>query len=145
MHLPSHRDVDLALNINDLEDPAFSPVRKGVRFTPRPGLPFRANFPVVVLGEVSGTLRLQGSEGTKALAGVTLELADATGRIVQRQTSSYDGFFDFSELPPGSYELHLPASWRSRRHLKMFQAIQIQIEPSGRPSRGLVVELVPEA
>ena len=71
MHLPANRDVDLALNINDLEDPSLQPVRKGLRFVPRPGLPLQAVFPVVAFGEVAGTLRTRGPAGAKVLAGVT--------------------------------------------------------------------------
>ena len=144
MHLPTHRDVDIAMNVNDLEDPSLSPVRKGLRFVPRPGAPLQATFPVVVFGEASGTLRLRGPQGVKALAGVTLELVDAQERIIQRQTSSYDGFFDFNELAPGTYRVQIPDVWLNRRHLKLAKPMSIQIDPSGSQLQGLFVELVPE-
>ena len=145
MHLPANRDVDLALNINDLEDPSLQPVRKGLRFVPRPGLPLQAVFPVVAFGEVAGTLRTRGPAGAKVLAGVTLELVDAKDRVVQRQVSSFDGYFDFADIPPGSYRLQLPASWLSKRQLKLAKPLPVQIDPSGSQLLGLLVDLVPEA
>ena len=143
LHLPSHRPVDLALNINDLEDPALQPVRKGFRFVPRPGLPIQGVFPVVAYGEAAGTLRLQGPGGPKAMAGVTLELADAKGRVIQRQVSSFDGYFDFADVPPGAYQLQVPADWLARRNLRLAKPIPVQIDPTGSQRLGLSVELVP--
>ena len=145
MHLPANRDVNLALNINDLEDPSLQPVRKGLRFVARPGLPLQAAFPVVAFGEVAGTLRTRGPAGSKVLAGVTLELVDAKDRVVQRQVSSFDGYFDFADIPPGSYRLQLPAAWLSKRQLKLAKPLPVQIDPSGSQLLGLLVDLVPEA
>lgn len=84
MHLPSHREVDLALKTNDLEDPGFSPVRKGLRFTPRVGLPLQAAFSVIIFDEATGTVRLGNSEELKALSGVSLKRVDGQERMVQR-------------------------------------------------------------
>jgi len=144
MHLPANREVSLALNVNDLDDPSLQPVRKGLRFIPRPGLPLQAVFPVVVFGEASGTLRMRGPEGAKALAGVTLELVDAQEHVIQRQVSSFDGFFDFADIPPGLYQTRVPAAWLSRRHLKVAKPHPVQIDSSGSQLRGLLVDLIPE-
>lgn len=145
MHLPVNRDVNVGLNVNDLEDPAMQPVRKGLRFVPRPGMALQAAFPVVVYGEVTGTLRLRGPEGLKNLAGATLELVDAQGRVIQRQTSSFDGYFDFADVPPGAYRLQIPEAWLSRRQLKVAKPMPLQIDPSGSQVLGLLVDLVPAA
>ena len=143
MHLPVNRPVDLGLNINDLEDPSLQPVRKGFRFVPRPGLPIQGVFPVVAFGEAAGTLRLQGPGGPRPMAGVTLELVDAQGRVIQRQVSSFDGYFDFADVPPGSYQLVVPATWLAKRQLRLVKPIPVQIDPTGSQRLGLSVELVP--
>jgi len=145
MHLPANRDVNLGLNINDLEDPSLQPVRKGLRFVARPGLPLQATFPVVAFGELAGTLRSRGPAGAKVLAGVTLELVDDKDRVVQRQVSSFDGYFDFADIPPGSYHLQVPATWLSKRQLKLAKPIPVQIDPSGSQLLGQLVDLVPES
>jgi len=64
---------------------------------------------------------------------------------VQRQVSSFDGYFDFADIPPGSYRLQLPAAWLSKRQLKLAKPLPVQIDPSGSQLLGLLVDLVPEA
>ncbi len=145
LHLPSQRDVDLGLNVNDLEDPSHRPLRAGLRFIPRPGQPLRVDFPVMVLGEVGGYLRQRGPEGVRPLAAVTLELVDAAGRIVQRQSTGFDGFFVFPNLAPGVYTLQVPAPWLNRRRLVQAKPVQVRIEPGGGPGGNLALDLVPEA
>ena len=68
---------------------------------------------------------------------------DAKGRVIQRQVSSFDGYFDFADVPPGAYQLQVPADWLARRNLRLAKPIPVQIDPTGSQRLGLSVELVP--
>jgi hypothetical protein len=74
--------------------------------TPRPGVPFLLELPLVAAGEIAGTLQ---SENGSALGGVEIELIDAKSQMVKATRSEYDGFFLFEGVPYGQYQLRLAA------------------------------------
>lgn len=105
--LPAYRPLDLGLAAGTLEDPAWTPTLKGVRFTPRPGKAVEVDFPVVLTGEIDGTVRTVRLGQPAAAGGVTLHLTDGAGRVIQETKSAYDGYYLFTAVVPGEYELRI--------------------------------------
>lgn len=105
--LPVYRPLDLGLAVGSLEDPSWVPELKGIRFTSRPGKTIKVDFPVVLTGEVDGTARVERLGTMTPAGGVSLQLADSSGRVRQETKAAYDGYFLFTAVVPGEYDLRI--------------------------------------
>lgn len=108
--VPAWREVAVAIATRTLEDPQHVPADAAVRLVPRPGVVAPVDLPVVATGEVTGTVRLREGGVSNPRGGVRLQLLDAAGAVVAEERSAYDGFFELSRVPPGSYRLVVPRS-----------------------------------
>jgi hypothetical protein len=96
--------VLIGVDASSIADPLVQPATPGIVVTPRPGIPVTIDLPLVGAGEVDGTLVKSGGGN---LEGVDLELVDASGRIVSRARSDFDGFFLFESVPYGQYGIRI--------------------------------------
>lgn len=112
--LPQDVDANIAVAPGTLDDPLMHPVHPGARVTPRQGHVARLDVPVMLLGEINGTTCLRRGGQRVPAPGLRLELQDGEGRVVKSLRSAYDGFFNFTELPPGSYRVVVPGAAAQR-------------------------------
>ena len=109
--LPTGGNIDVSVLAASLEDPSWVVSGPAARVTPRAGSVARVDVPVVVTGEISGTVTMWGGREAEAVPGLELELvARATGKVVRRTVSGFDGFFDITGVPPGDYLLQVAAA-----------------------------------
>ena len=106
--LPQGVDAHISINASTLDDPLMRPGQAGARITPRAGHVVRMEIPIVILGELNGTTYLRRNGIKAPLPGLRLELRNAAGQVVKSQRAAADGFFNFTELPPGDYQLEVP-------------------------------------
>lgn len=129
--------TDVEIDTKTLEDPFMQPAVPGIAVMPRSGSVNTLEFPVVMTGEIDGTLSYENGSGKKeALARVQLELRDDKGNTVQTTTTEYDGFYLFEKVFPGTYTLHVDSE---DPHLKESAAglqKEIVIGNDGTISRG---------
>ena len=59
--------------------------------------------PVMVMGEVSGTVYLKSEKETKGLERIIVNIYNSSGNLVAHTLTESDGFFDFIGLAPGDY------------------------------------------
>ncbi len=104
--LQPFKPVLIGIDSSSLPDPFIQPATSGVVVTPRPGVPFTIELPLVSAGEVAGTLK---REDGKLLSGVDIELLDKGGIAVKTTRSEYDGYFLFESVPYGKYTLRIGA------------------------------------
>jgi hypothetical protein len=104
--LEPFKPVLIGIDASSLPDPFIQPSTKGIVVTPRPGVPFVIELPLVPAGEIAGTLQ---SDNGRLLGGVELELLDAKGYVVKSTRSEYDGFFLFESVPYGKYRMRIAA------------------------------------
>ena len=104
--LQPFKPVLIGIDSSSLPDPFVQPATSGVVVTPRPGVPFTIELPLVSAGEVAGTLK---REDGKLLSGVDMELLDKSGVVVKTTRSEYDGYFLFESVPYGKYSLRIGA------------------------------------
>ena len=57
-------------------------------------------------GDIEGHV-FAGSEGSNGARGVIVSLHDAEGREVARTRSEFDGFYNFTGVPSGDYEVRV--------------------------------------
>ena len=144
--LPGREEVDLELSPSSLEDPMWVARDPGLRVVPRTGNTTLVDFPVVISGEVAGTVSVKHPDGPKPAAGITLELVDAvTGKIVQRIATAYDGYFDLLAIPPGRYQLRVAATQLRRLGVSTVPARTIEITPAGSQLEGIDIVIQPDA
>lgn len=142
-NLGGEADANLAVAQSSLEDPLMRPGTPGFRVTPRPGHVVRVDFPLVLFGEVNGTVFL-GAEGAgRELPGLALELVGADGRVLRRVRSAYDGFYTLSDLPPGRYQLRVADGEVRRLGLQPIPPRLVRIERDGTTLEGVDFRLSP--
>jgi cell division septation protein DedD len=115
-----HIAADVAVDTRTLDDPQWVAVRPGLRITPRPGKSATIEIPVLATAEIEGTVETARAGSRKGVGGVTVELLNAAGEVVQQTATAYDGFYVLSHVRRGAYRvrvalqsLNLPVSTRA--------------------------------
>jgi hypothetical protein len=129
-NLAPYQSLDVALATSTLEDPFWKPAREGVRIMPRPGKTAVVDFPVVISGEITGTVYLERDGKNREASGVGLELVDHRGVVVKKVTSAFDGFYDITEIRPGGYTLSVTAEHVRRLRVEA-RSREVEMVPSG--------------
>jgi len=129
--LPPYQEVDVAIAAATLEDPLAIPERPGVRFVPRPGRATEVEFPILISGEVTGTVRLERGEEKHEASGVIVQLVDLQGSVAKEVRTAYDGFYDITLIVPGQYDIRMSPRQAERLKLKPPAPQRITILPSG--------------
>ncbi len=101
------RLTDVFVDEDSLQDPFWIAGYKGASVLPREGHVKELQFPILISGEMDGTVYVRDETGevVRPLRGVTLALYNASGAKVQSVRSEADGFYLFSKIPPGAYYL----------------------------------------
>ena len=130
-NLSSHRPTNITIEIGSLEDPFWIPINKGVTIVPRPGKSISLEFPVIVTGEVDGTVYLRRGTSVKGVSNVVLELVNSDGDIVLQTKSAFDGFYLFTMVPPGQYIVRISREQVKRLNLEPPLDREVVIEGNG--------------
>jgi hypothetical protein len=99
--------ADIALDTSTLEDPQWLPTVKGMRILPRPGKVQPIDFPVVMTGEVDGTVYLKEGDTTRGIGNALVELVDDRGKVAASGRSSSDGYYVIQAVQPGHYKARI--------------------------------------
>jgi hypothetical protein len=105
--LPTRVPLDVALDVQTLEDPFWQPTRKGVRIVARPGHVATIDLPIVQTSEIDGTVYLRENGGQREIGNVAIELVDSSGKVVAQVRSSSDGYYVMAGVVPGRYTLRV--------------------------------------
>jgi cell division protein FtsN len=105
--VPVHRETAVRVQPATLEDPLHVPAREALRLVPRIGRTAVLDFPVLSTGEITGTARFEENGDWRAASNLSLQLVDAGGGVIAETRTAYDGFYDFTLVPPGRYTLRL--------------------------------------
>ena len=129
--LPAHRERDVTLDLESLEDPYLLPVVPGRTATGHAGGHVVLEFPVTYSGDIEGTLYVQTPTGRLPLRGLQLELVDLTQRTIRTAISEFDGYYLFQEVPPGWYEVHIKEDGLIRRRLRKPAPVAVAVPVDG--------------
>jgi hypothetical protein len=146
-NLVPYRRLDVSLATATLEDPYWKPGVEGAGIVPRPGKTALVDFPVIVSGEITGTVYATRGGARSAAMNVDLELVDVSGTVLKRTRSAYDGFYELTELRPGRYSLRVAAETLARLGVETAPAPRpAEMTPTGTVLEGFdfVLELTPE-
>ena len=130
-HLPANRNTDIAINPSTIEDSQLASRLKGIRIIPRPGNVTQIDFPLVMSGEIDGTVYLLRNGVKRGVGNVLVELVDPSGAVVAEARSGSDGFFVVTEVLPGPYSLRIAEEQLKDLGLKYSGARNLTLSPKG--------------
>ncbi|QDG51402.1 hypothetical protein FIV42_11815 [Persicimonas caeni] len=114
--VPADEYVDIELSRRSLYDPFFVPSPEGYTVLTRPGAVTYLDFPIIMTGEVDGTVWIELHGMRQPAAGVEMQLVDADGEVVDTTETAFDGFYLFDFIEPGAYTVRVsPEQWRKLR------------------------------
>lgn len=105
--LPPKDYVDIGLDAGTLEDAQLQPAVVGVRVLPRPGKVLKVDVPVVLTGEIDGTVYLVAEGESRGIGNAIVELVDAQGKVAATARSASDGFYVLSGVRPNQYRVRI--------------------------------------
>lgn len=129
--LPVKEASDIAVDPSTLEDPQWAAVPAGVRLVPRAGKAVPLDFPVILTGEIDGTVYLQDKARRRELGNVTIELVNDRGQVVGRTQSAPDGFYVLSAVKPGQYQVRVAPTELAERQLRESPSRSVVVNADG--------------
>lgn len=139
--LPVYQPIDLSVAGASLEDPMAISEKPGVRFVPRPGHVTAVEFPVLISGEITGTVRVRRDGESREVSGVVVELVAEGGNVVTQTRTAYDGFYDLTRIVPGHYTIRVSPPQAARLKLQAPPPRAVVIEASGTILDGIDLRL----
>ena len=130
--LPKGQVTDIRIDEGTLPDSYYISTWKGASLRPRPGIVTQLDFPIVVTGEIDGMLSLRDEAGNlRPARQFTLNLMSPDGVRVQTATAAYDGFYLFTQIPPGLYYITLDAAMAEKTGYGLDVPLKLEIAPDG--------------
>jgi hypothetical protein len=71
----------------------------------RPSQVHRRDYPVVLTGEIDGTISIVKTRSKRPAASILLDILRPDGTLAVSGSSEYDGFFIISDVPAGQYSI----------------------------------------
>ena len=130
-HLLGNRNTDISVNPATVEDPQLVSALKGLRVILRPGNINQIEFPLVLTGEIDGTVYLVTNGRKRGVGNVLVELVDASGKVATQTRSGSDGFYVLVEVQPGSYSLRVGEEQLNELKLSYSGPQKIVMSPKG--------------
>ena len=139
------KSINLSIDRGTLDDPFLTPLEENYWVRPRAGVMESVDMIVSITGEVEGKLFMFDVEEDEEqeLAGVEVLLLEsgASGRVVAKVRSEFDGYYLFDGVKPGKYIVK-----PSDEHLKLIKAkdvepIEITVKPGGDLVEGVDIKL----
>ncbi|MCF8008837.1 MAG: hypothetical protein K9K32_03630 [Halanaerobiales bacterium] len=140
-NLLTDRRTDITINQETLPDPFMVVKPEGVSFIPRAGQTFEVSLPVVLTSEIGGHVYLQSDQGIRALKGVEIQLVDQENNLIKKTFTAFDGYYYFSEVIPGDYQLKISKEFANKLSVKNPAVININLPPKGGYFEGFDFEL----
>lgn len=106
---------EVSISVSTLEDVLLRPAAPGVSFYVKRGTPTIVDLPVVLTGEIYGTVTVVSERRSRSGAGLTVELVTEDGRVEQATKAAYDGFYEMTGVRPGTYLLRVGEETRGRK------------------------------
>lgn len=103
-----NKRIDVTVHQKSIDDPYTVPATPGYSIYPRPGVLHALDFALIETGAIDGTIRWTSG---KPVAGLSIQIMNSEGDIVQTTKTASDGYYTFERIPPESYTIRAdPAS-----------------------------------
>jgi hypothetical protein len=124
--LSPFQPVTVGIDETSLADPMLVPKKALQVVVPRPGVPAEVQIGLVGGGDIEGSLVKSGGLGFE---GVGLELVDASGKVIARTRTDFDGFFLFDRVAYGSYTIRVDSQSASAAKIQRELGVHLEVTP----------------
>jgi hypothetical protein len=107
--LEAYAPYIIKLNSDGFDNVAWQLRQQVLSITVNPDQFMLIEVPVAVMGEVSGTVFLEGDKGQKGLGRMLVNFYNSKAQLSGQTLSEADGFFSFAGLPAGTYTIRIDA------------------------------------
>jgi hypothetical protein len=111
--------TDIVVDQTSLDGPYMITTIPGKAIKARKGYIEQVELPVVKAGELEGIIYLHNDKGEAEVAPyVAVKLVDQNNKVVAATRSEFDGYYLFTEVKPGRYQVKIDQAYLDRRELK---------------------------
>ena len=96
-----YQNVAATIDEASVDDPYYKISSKGYAIQPRPASMPIVDLPMIETGAIDGSVYY--NETGNPVEGLTLELVNTEGEVIQTSETAFDGFYTFEFVPPGTY------------------------------------------
>jgi len=139
--IETYREMDLDISVQSLEDPLWNPTVKGKRLLLYPGHTTTVDFPIVITGEIDGTVFADLNNREQAVSGVIVELLNLDGKVIQQTKSEYDGFYLFSKIPLDTYTVRVSPDQIEKLSLAPMEPEAVKLDRDNQIINGIDIKL----
>jgi hypothetical protein len=100
--LPSETPIQIDTDQFKFDDPFLMPRRDSYEVRTHIGSDIELEVPIIMTGDIEGTLYAHDGRPAR---GVVLSLIDRDGREIDVTRSQFDGYYSFTSIPGGYYEI----------------------------------------
>ncbi|MDX1405506.1 MAG: carboxypeptidase-like regulatory domain-containing protein [Woeseiaceae bacterium] len=105
--LPSSRPVQFDMQYLKVDDPFLVPRAQMYELHTHAGSDISIDVALVMTGDIEGTVMTGSAGAGRGARGIIVTLHDKEGREVARTRSEFDGFYSFTSVPSGDYEVRV--------------------------------------
>lgn len=121
---------------SSLPDILLAPVSRSIEIVPRPGRFHIADFPIMALSEIEGTVTFAENDSARGVSGLRLQLLKQTGvasdtdeeNVVRTERG---GYFFFERVKPGTYSFIIDPDQAERLNLCLAPTEPLVVPPTG--------------
>ncbi len=124
----ANRRTDIEVVETSFSDPFMLPANEGYSLTPRAGAMESLDIPVVYSGEIEGVLY---HENGKPIVHTKLQLKDKHKAVVAETISEFDGYYLFTDLRPGEYDIFVDEHKLETKQLGYNTQAKVTLSPRG--------------
>ena len=128
----------ISISETSLQDPFLAPLMDSKIINVHPGGQAEVSFALAPVNDIEGTVVFtkSGSKKTNGIFGLELELTNVETNKQYQSSTEGDGYFFFSQIPPGTYRLTISKDQLSELGFAAFNPIEVNA-----PSFGDIVSL----
>ncbi len=118
--LPGSHRVQIETRHFKFDDPFLVPRTKVYELRTHAGSDISVDVAVVLTGDVEGHVFVGSADDAVAARGVIVSLHNAEGREIAKSRSEFDGYYNFSEIPGGDYQVRISTNEGRTELVKRF-------------------------
>jgi hypothetical protein len=123
--------VTLQIDPGTLPDIAMAPARRGIEIVPRAGRIHTSELAIVELSEIEGTVSFAGTQASRGVSGLRLQLRDSAGDVADTVRTERGGYYFFEQVRPGSYEIVIDPAQAVRLDICLAAPLLIEVAALG--------------
>ncbi|WP_191600526.1 hypothetical protein [Marinomonas algicola] len=125
--MQNNKASDIVVDTATLPDAYLKPQTPGVSISPRRGSVDSYDLAIIQTSEIEGSVFIGQLDSNKYASYATVNLMNAKNEVVDSTDTEYDGYYLFSDVPPGSYKINISQEYTEKRNLLRSEAVDIKV------------------